>query len=347
MSLSKAPTERAHRRAFVCLGALTFALLIIAGVFAKNGWFPSTDPFSGKKTGWFGRPLAKNAESWNPFAAPPPPPTPQLSKEYIYASGSRLLAVEDANATAAPPADLAVWRPTGGLWMIMGQQGSQATNFSWGVSTDIPVPGDYDGDGKTDFSVFRPSEGKWYVMRSSDAAWQTYSWGVSTDIPVPADYEGDGKTDAAVMRPNQSTGNSEWWIYKSSDSSWLTFTWGTNTDLPGPADFDGDGRADVAVYRASTQMYYSINSSNAAFQYIPLNQTGNKTVSSDYDGDGRADHAIYNSATATWTIRYSSSGQVATIQWGSSNDLPVHNDYDGDGKCDLATWTTSNARPRW
>ena len=43
----------------------------------------------------------------NPFVpAALPSPTPQLSKEYIYA-GSRLLAVEDANANAAPPADLA------------------------------------------------------------------------------------------------------------------------------------------------------------------------------------------------------------------------------------------------
>src|SRR4029079_7502748 len=47
----------------------------------------------------------------NPFFDPTPTPTPQLSKEYIYAA-SRLLAVEDANANAAPPADLAVWRPS-------------------------------------------------------------------------------------------------------------------------------------------------------------------------------------------------------------------------------------------
>lgn len=53
--------------------------------------------------------VSKGASSWldtvNPFTtAPPPSPTPQLSKEYVYA-GSRLLAVEDANANAAPPAD--------------------------------------------------------------------------------------------------------------------------------------------------------------------------------------------------------------------------------------------------
>jgi hypothetical protein len=91
----------------------------------------------------------------NPFLPTAlPAPTPQLSKELIYA-GSRLLSVEDANASAAPPADLAIWRPSSGEWWVMGGQGSQQVTQAWGLSTDKTVPGDYDGDGKTDFSVYR------------------------------------------------------------------------------------------------------------------------------------------------------------------------------------------------
>ena len=80
------------------IGLVILGLFFGIGVMANNGWLPNTDPLSGKRTGWFGRELPKNAaSSGNPLAAPLASATPQLSKEYIYA-GSRLLAVEDANA---------------------------------------------------------------------------------------------------------------------------------------------------------------------------------------------------------------------------------------------------------
>ena len=39
--------------------------------------------------------------------------------------------------------------------------------FPWGLPTDIPTPGDYDGDGKIDASIFRPSEATWFLNRST------------------------------------------------------------------------------------------------------------------------------------------------------------------------------------
>lgn len=198
MSLVMPSTAEKRRRLFYYTAALALALFVTVGIFAKNGWFPSTDALSGKRTGWFGQPLAKNApSSWNPLA-PDPTPTPvSLSKEYIYA-GSRLLAVEDANANAAPPADLAIWRPTSGEWWVLGQNGS--TVYTWGGSGDQPVEGDYDGDGKTDFAIFRPSTGVWWLTFSSTGGSGAGQFGVGTDVPAQADYDGDGKTDAAVFR---------------------------------------------------------------------------------------------------------------------------------------------------
>jgi len=97
MSLQLVPPAEKLTKLFVGAGALIFALLIVAGIFAKNGWFPSTDGL-GTKKGRFGRPQAKNvSSSWNPFASAPSPTPLPLSKSYVYA-GSKLVAVQDANA---------------------------------------------------------------------------------------------------------------------------------------------------------------------------------------------------------------------------------------------------------
>ena len=274
----------------------------------------------------------------NPFLTDPTPtPTPQLSKEYIYA-GSRMLAVEDANASSAPPADLAIWRPASGEWWVMGSSGgSQQVTQQWGLSTDLTVPGDYDGDGKTDFSVFRPSDGVWYIVNSTGGT-SYISFGQNLDTPAQADYDGDGKTDAAFYRKDNSTHLGTFYIRRSSDSSFYSQQFGLDSDLPAPADYDGDGKADIGVWRNSQTAFYSINSSNFQIQTPTISQNGDKIVSADYDGDGKADYAVYNSTTATWYIRQSTNGQVVGTQWGAGGDKQVQNDYDGDGKVDIGVW---------
>jgi hypothetical protein len=99
-----------------------------------------------------------------------------------------------------------------------------------GVSEDIPVPANYDGDGKIDVAVWRPSTGNWFVLSSAaPGTYRMITWGNSTDKPVAGDYDGDGKMDIAVWRP--STG--VWYMLPSSNAgSYISATWGQSTDIP-------------------------------------------------------------------------------------------------------------------
>jgi hypothetical protein len=59
------------------------------------------------------------------------------------------------------------------------------TAINWGVSTDLPVTGDWNADGITEVGVFRPSNHMFY-LRNGTTPWTTtaINWGAATDLPV-------------------------------------------------------------------------------------------------------------------------------------------------------------------
>src|ERR1043166_7315210 len=336
-------TRRHWRKAAVCAFILLFGL----GVFAKKGWLPHTDNLAGKKTGWFGRELSKHSISWNPFALALATPTPQLTKEYIYA-GSRLLASIDAGASEIPPTDLAVWRPsTPAGWYIYNAEtfGEDATEF-WGQAGDTPVQGDYDGDGKTDFAVARPTASPspgsivWWVTASSGLTISPVTFGIPGDVPEVADYDGDGKTDIAVWRSSDCN----WYIRPSAaPANMITLALPncTSNDVPAPADYDGDGKADIAAWRNSDTKFHWKNSSDSLNYNLPssFGYSGDRPVCADYDGDGKANFALKHAGSWIILSPNLTSTTTTTPSWPySSSDIPVQNDYDGDGKVDIAMW---------
>jgi hypothetical protein len=84
-----------------------------------------------------------------------------------------------------------------------------------GISSDKPVPEDFDGDGKADFCLFRESKGDWHILRSYNSQSLTYRFGSPGDIPQVGDWDGDGIMDIGVYRPS----NKVW--YPQRGSSYL------------------------------------------------------------------------------------------------------------------------------
>jgi hypothetical protein len=114
----------------------------------------------------------------------------------------------------------------GGVWRV-GELAGEETSYQYGQRGDIPVPCDFDNDGRTDLAVFVRSNATWRILQSWAGA-REVQLGATGDVPVPADYDGDGKCDPATFRP--STGN--WLILQSSTNTSRNAFYGTSTDVP-------------------------------------------------------------------------------------------------------------------
>ena len=212
---------------------------------------------------------------------------------------------------------------------------------NFGVSTDVPFPEDYDGDGLADAAVRRPSTNQWYIRSSQTGAVSVFAFGLSTDVAFPARWVGgDARADVAVYRP--STG--QWWFRDTATGAVSVTTFGTSTDTIEPGDYDGDGITDVAVQRTTgAELVAQLGQRLGHVVNFGLGTDFN--AQGDYDGDGTTDWAKVRtqSGQRVWYLMQSTNG-FAVKSWGTSTDTIAPADYDGDGKIDLAIFRAGSGQ---
>jgi len=234
-------------------------------------------------------------------------------------------------------ADVAVFRPREGgeegIWWVRRTADGGITRRQWGAASlaDVPVPADYDGDGRSDFAVWRPALGEWYILRSTDGGTSYWRFGHSAELPVPADYDGDGRADLATYAAGT------WQVFGSTIGN-TTLQLGAGVDMPVPGDYDGDGRADAAVFGPTTGVWLILESGASTVSTAQWGMPGDVPVPADYDGDGTTDVAVWRPASGTWWIRSSRSGEVLSVTWGAAGDRPEPADFDGDRKADQSVY---------
>jgi serine protease AprX len=160
-------------------------------------------------------------------------------------SAGGTIASPGSQVSTTPVSAISVFRPSNGTWY------TNDTAVSFGASGDIPVAGDYDGNGAGDVAVFRPSDGIWYHQGRAPVA-----FGTAGDVPVPADFEGESTVERAVFRP--STGI---WYFQAAPA----VAFGTSGDIPVPGDYDENGTTERAVFRPSNGVWYLQNGSAVPF----------------------------------------------------------------------------------
>ena len=226
-------------------------------------------------------------------------------------------------------ADLAVWRPATeprpgdpppGFWVL---RSSDNTYFmqEWGIKTDYPVQGDFDGDDRADMTVFRSSTATFWTIRSSDASASAVKWGQSGDFTVPADYDGDGKTDFAVQR--SVAGDGVFWILKSSDLSVMTIPFGLGIDMVIPGDYDHDGKGDLCLHRYTNDTFYWLRSSDGQVGSVQWGVWGDQLVAGDYTENMGSDITIWRPQEGNFYTYDPVNGSTTVFHWGKQGDAPV------------------------
>ena len=104
----------------------------------------------------------------------------------------RILSVTgDADGDAQ--ADLDSYSFADGQFSFTKSASPANVDTSLGFQTgDVPLQGDFDGDGKLDYGYYRVSTGTWIVRQSRAGLLQVPFGTAGQELPIQADYDGDG-----------------------------------------------------------------------------------------------------------------------------------------------------------
>ncbi|HKG21962.1 MAG TPA: hypothetical protein VKC34_08675, partial [Blastocatellia bacterium] len=222
-----------------------------------------------------------------------------------------------------------VFRPSNGALFL---KNSNSTGFAdvvltYGIPGDIPVSGDWNGDGIDSVGVYR--NGTFFLRNSNTNGFAdiVVTFGAPGDLPVVGDWDGDGVDTVGVYR------NGTFFLRNSNTSGGadVTFGLGIAGDVPISGDWNGDGTVSTGVFRPTSGALFLKNSNTTGFADIVLTYglPGDKPVTGDWNGDGVDTIGVYREGT--FFLRNSNTNGFAEVVFtlGINGDVPIAGDWDG------------------
>jgi VCBS repeat protein/FG-GAP repeat protein len=239
--------------------------------------------------------------------------------------------------TLAGTDTIGLFRSSGNSFFLRNSNtpGFPDISVSFGASGDIPVTGDWDGNGTVTIGIYRPSDSTFYLRNSNTFGFPDlrvpFGDGPGGDLPVVGDWNGDGVTTIGVYRPNTST----FYLRNSNATGFpdLSVPYGAPGDLPVVGDWDGSGTTTIGVYRPGGSVFYLRNSNTIGFPDLSIayGAAGDLPLVGDWDGNGSVTVGVYRPTGSIFYLRNSNTTGFPdlSISYGAPGDKPLAGDWDG------------------
>ena len=216
-----------------------------------------------------------------------------------------------------------------GTWTLgfslENQSTAETVSFKFGKAGDIPVMGDWNGDGTHTVGVYR--RGRWLLRDENTAgpAQYDFEFGRPRDIPVVGDWNGTGVFGIGVKE-----WNSRRWLLRETPSGGQparSFWYGEEGEIPITGDWNGNGVTGIGVIRENARKQspstaWLLRNTATPGTHHDLRWFSDFTptyVPGDWDGDGSDEPGVSRQAR-TWRF---DSRQIDKIDFGRRVATPL------------------------
>jgi N-acetylmuramoyl-L-alanine amidase len=233
-----------------------------------------------------------------------------------------------------PPAGTSTGGFAAGLWQVNNVNAEQLStsaavfaSFRYGRSGDLPLVGDWDGDGTQTLGVVRPSadlDSNHFQLRNSDNSVLDFWYGHAGDRILVGDWNGDGTWTPAAVRAGV-------WSLRNTNTTGVadaTVSFGRAGDRYLAGDWDGDGDFTPGVQRAGTFWLRNSAGSGPSEVKVRFGRPTDHGYVGDWNGNGTWTPGVLRAGTR-WFLKDSFSGSAASVGLAKQTPgTPVVGDWD-------------------